>query len=226
MTRQFLATSVSETIGRRIVDGELPPGRGMTLEGIEAEFEISRSVAREAVKILESLHLVHSRRRVGVEVLAETDWDVLAPRVIEWRLAGPGRSRQLTWISELRSGVEPVAARLASARARGRDCGDLTAAVVGMTSAAADLDMERYLAHDIDFHRILLTASGNPLIAAHEQVVEAVLTGRTRLLPFVPNPQAIALHRNVVDAVVSHDPQAAETAMRAIVAEAQQAMGA
>lgn len=226
MAREFLARSVSETLGRRIADGELPPGRVMTLDELEQEFGVSRSVAREAVKLLESVQMVGSRRRVGVQVLAPDRWDVMSPRVIEWHLAGPRRSEELTWISELRRGVEPTAALLAAGRADGQQCATLTGAVMGMAAAAADLDLERYLSHDIDFHRTLLAASGNPLIAAHEQVVEAVLTGRTRLLPFVPNPEAIALHRSVVDAVIGHDPAAAETAMGAIVAEAQEAMGA
>lgn len=226
MAVTFLARTVSDSLGRRIVDGELPEGLRLTLEGIESEFEVSRSVAREAVKILESLHLVRSRRRVGVEVLGSGDWDVMTPQVIGWHLSGDRRTAELTWISELRSGVEPVAARLASMRAEPQQCSTLTGAVMGMTAAASDPDLDSYLAHDVTFHRTLLLASGNPLIAAHAGVVEAVLRGRTNLLPFVPNPAAIALHRDVVDAIVSHRAEDAEQAMRGIVAEAQEAMGA
>lgn len=226
MAQEYLAGTVSGELGQRIVDGSLEAGRAMTLEAIERDFEVSRSVAREAVKVLESLHLVRSRRRVGVEVRPQADWDVLAPRVIEWHLSGPGRAAELTWISELRSGVEPIAARLACARASGDQCSALTGAVMGMAGAASGPDLEAYLGHDVVFHRTLLHASGNPLIAAHAGVVEAVLRGRTNLLPFVPNPAAIALHRDVVDAVLAHDGAAAETAMRGIVAEAQEAMGA
>ncbi|ALN16338.1 FadR/GntR family transcriptional regulator [Acidipropionibacterium acidipropionici] len=226
MAVTFLARTVSDELGRRIVDEELPAGRRMTLEAIESEFEVSRSVAREAVKILESLHMVRSRRRVGIEVLDAASWDVLAPRVIDWHLSGRRRAEELTWISELRSGVEPIAARLASTRADPHQCAELTGAVMGMAAAASGPDLESYLGHDIVFHRTLLLASGNPLIAEHAEVVEAVLRGRTNLLLFVPNPAAIALHREVVDAVIGHRGEDAEEAMRQIVAEAQEAMGA
>ncbi len=52
-------------------------------------FEVSRSVMREAVRVLESMHLVESRRRVGVTVLPECEWNVYDPQVIRWRLPAP-----------------------------------------------------------------------------------------------------------------------------------------
>lgn len=88
------------------------------------------------------------------------------------------------------------------------------------TSRAADTDA--YLAHDSDFHRTLLTASGNPpLLRAMSQIVVEVLEGRTRhsLMPHVAETEAIRLHGVVASSIQMGDADAAEAAMRAIVSE-------
>ena len=50
--------------------GALPPGSRLTLEGLQQEYGISRTVARDTMKVLESMNLVYSRRRVGIVVQA------------------------------------------------------------------------------------------------------------------------------------------------------------
>lgn len=224
MAQEYLAVGVADALGSRIVNGEVGPGRALRLEDVELEFGVSRSVAREAAKILESFNLVRARRRVGLLVQAPDQWDVMAPRVIGWHLDGPHRMAEMAWISELRSAVEPLAARLAAERATVEQCHVLGAAVTGMVVSAGAHEMEDYLRHDVVFHTTLLAAARNPLVAAQGKVVTAVLEGRTALMPFDPNPQAVALHRRVADAVSAHDGAAAEQAMRAIVAEALDAM--
>ena len=52
----------------------------LTLDGIDHEYAVSRSVAREAIRVLESMGMVASRRRVGVTVLPGSRWNVFDPR--------------------------------------------------------------------------------------------------------------------------------------------------
>lgn len=148
--------------------------------------------------------------------------------MIRWRLAGPDRARQLRSLSELRDGVEPVAAALAAVHARPEHIGQLTAAVIGMSVTGRQGDLEAYLGHDTAFHCALLAASGNDMFAALASVVGEVLAGRTHhdLMPAHPEPSAIRLHADVAQAVASGDASGAERAMRAIVDEAQRAMEA
>ncbi|MGH1525266.1 FadR/GntR family transcriptional regulator [Leifsonia sp. L25] len=102
-----------ESVGRGIVTGAIAPGSVLTPEGLG----ISRTVLRECIRVLEALGLVQARRRRGTVVQPDTEWRVLDPRVIAWRLAGPDRLAALGTLSELRLAIEPVAARLASTRA-------------------------------------------------------------------------------------------------------------
>jgi DNA-binding FadR family transcriptional regulator len=166
-------------IGPDLVEGVLVPGQVLRIDGLEARYGVSRTVIREVAKVLESLQIVSSRRRVGVRVRPRREWNLFDPRIIRWRLDGPGHTEQLRLLSELRHGIEPVAAQLAARHATPEQCGKLTGAVIGMTVTGMTGDLEAYLAHDVTFHQVLLEASGNEMFAALAPVAAEVLTGRT-----------------------------------------------
>lgn len=221
-----LHEQVLATLGPRVVAGDLPAGAVIRIEDLAQEHAVSRTVARDVIKVLESLQVVTSRRRVGVTVRPRAEWNVFDPRLIRWRLAGPDRAGQLRSLNQLRHGVEPIAASLAAAHATPEQCGQLTAAVIGMSVTGRRGDLHAYLEHDTAFHCTLLAASGNDMFAGLASVVSEVLAGRTHhdLMPATPEPAAIRLHADVAEAVASGDSVAAERAMRDIVDEAQRAL--
>ncbi|MDP9870014.1 MULTISPECIES: FadR/GntR family transcriptional regulator [Streptosporangium] len=221
-----LHQSVLDKLGMLIASDGLSAGQVLTIEELELRFGVSRSVIRETIRVLESMGLVSSRRRVGVIVAPRARWNLFDPRIIRWRLAGEGRAEQLRSLGELRRGVEPVAAALAARYATPEQCGALTGAVMQMAVHGRSGDLEAYLAADILFHRTLLEASGNEMLGALTDVVAEVLSGRTHhhLMPAHPEPAAIRWHAEVAQAVQSGDAVAAERAMRDIVDEATRAM--
>lgn len=230
MTQRSAPTSVHdslvERVGAAIVHGDHAPGsRLVTADLAEGS---SRGAGREAVRVLESLGLVRARRKTGVEVQPPSEWNVFAPEVIRWRLAGPDRDGQLRELSQLRGAIEPLAARLAASRASDDQRRELVAAVMDMARTEHDADGAVYLAADVRFHRTLLSASGNPMFGALGSVVEAVLTGRTRheLMPHDANPLAVRWHQDVAFAVAGGRPEDAGEAMSRIVSEADDAMRA
>ncbi|MGV8966527.1 MAG: FadR/GntR family transcriptional regulator [Cellulomonas sp.] len=223
-----LHEQVLARLGPQLVSGELAAGSVLTIDELARQHGVSRTVARDVVKVLESLQLVTTRRRVGVTVRPRAEWNAFDPRLIRWQLDGPDRSRQLRSLGELRAGVEPIAAALAAVHANPEQCGQLTAAVIGMSITGRQGDLEAYLEHDRAFHCALLEASGNDMFAALASVVGEVLTGRTHhdLMPAHPEPAAIRLHGDIAEAVAAGDSPGAERAMRAIIDEAQQALAA
>lgn len=221
-----LHADLLDSLGRRIAAGELPEGAVLRTEELAAGSAVSRTIAREAVRVLESLGMVTSRRRVGVTVAPRAAWNVFAPMIIRWRLAGSDRTAQLRSLSELRAGFEPVAARYAADRATPEQCGLLTGAVMDMAVHGRSGDLDAYLDADVRFHRALLEAAGNEMFAALSGVVAEVLAGRTRhgLMPARPEQAAIRLHGDVAEAIRAGDADGAERAMTAIIGEAAAAM--
>lgn len=206
-------------LGRRISAGSIAPGTVLTLAGIEQEQGASRTVVREAVRVLESMGMVESRRRVGITVRPRELWDALDPQLIQWNLDGPFRQQQLEALAELRVAAEPMAARLAARRASAAQRAELRRLAerlveLGGRGLGAS---EPYLEADVAFHALLLAASGNPLLAVLERPVQAVLEGRTRLglTPAIPAEGTLEEHMRVALAVAAADQDAAEQHSRA-----------
>ncbi len=221
-----LHDALIEQWGSDIVAGRRPAFSRIASDQAAQELGVSRTVVREAVRVLESLGLVEIRQRVGITVQPPERWSPFDSRVLRWRLAGPDRMAYLRSLSELRSAVEPLAAGLAARRATPAQCGALAAAVIGMASTSRAANAEEYLRHDVEFHRTLLDSAGNPMLAGLGAVVVAVLEGRTEhaMMPAVADADALRLHGEVAAAVQRGDAQSAEAAMHAIVAEARDAM--
>lgn len=213
-----LHSRVLAELGRAIASGAYPPGTVLRIDELEARHGVSRTVVREAVRVLEAMRLVETRRRVGITVRRTEEWNVFDPAVIRWRLAGADRSRQLRSLTMLRTAVEPVAAGLAAAAATPGQCRELTVLSAEMAAAGRAADLEAYLVHDIAFHRVVLEASGNEMFARLGDVVAEVLTGRTEhhVVFTAPDPAAVTLHVKVAEAVRAGDARAAEDLMREV----------
>ncbi|GAA4088084.1 FadR/GntR family transcriptional regulator [Streptomyces hundungensis] len=219
-----LHTHVLESLGLAITAGEYPPGSVLRTDELAQRFDVSRTVVREVIRVLESMYLVESRRRVGVTVQPAEQWNVYDPQVIRWRLAGADRPRQLRSLTVLRSAVEPVAAGLAALRATPAQCADLTEQALGMVATSRGRQLEAYLVHDVAFHRIVLNASGNEMFARLGDVVAEVLAGRTHHQVMFPDPDpaAVTLHVRVAEAVRARDTAEAERLTREIAVGALQ----
>ncbi|WP_211658326.1 FadR/GntR family transcriptional regulator [Phytoactinopolyspora halophila] len=223
-----LHSAVLDTIGRQIVDGHFGEGDVLTLDWIQEHFGVSRTVARETMRILEWTGLVTSRRRVGIIVQPQTSWNVFDPRVIWWRLSGHGRNAQLRTLTELRTSIEPVAVNAAARNASAEQRERIHTLATAMREQGEAGNLDEFLELDIAFHTLLLNASDNEMFSALGDVVTVVLRGRVQLgfMPQHPVPLSLELHERVAQAVSSGHGEAAEAAMREILVEVRSAMAA
>lgn len=211
-----------DELGQLICAGGLTPGSSLTLEQIEERCGVSRSVARETVRVLESMRLVVSRRRVGVLVLPESEWNLFDPQVIRWLLNSSDRARLLASMVELRAAVEPEAARLAALRATSQQISELITLSGQLWAAGEQNDQELFLDLDVRFHALILALSGNALFTRLEASVGQVLVSRTEhgLVPDRPASVALQLHVDVAGAIQRRDADAAHALMRSILSTA------
>ncbi|WP_413600148.1 FCD domain-containing protein [Curtobacterium sp. Curtsp57] len=210
---------VLDELGSAIVRGDLPVGHGDSVEGFVARTGASRSIVREATRVLVSLGMLSAGRRVGLRVLPAEQWDVIDPHVVRWRLDGPDRAVALAELRALRRAVEPAAAAAAArAVASGtHDRSDLEALLASaerLASAAGAADPAPILPADRAFHGRLLALSGNAMFARLQRVVERALEERADV---EPDAHDVALHRTLADAVAAGDADRAAAAMREIV---------
>ena len=208
---------VLDELGTAVTGGTLEPGHTVSIDGLVGRTQASRSIVREAVRVLVGLGLLAARRRVGVTVQPETEWDVLDPRVIGWRLAGPDRAAALADLRALRRAVEPAAAAAAAERvsARATDGREaLLAAAERLTTATGPGDAATFLQADRDLHRAVLDLSGNTLFVRLGRVLGRALDERAGI---GPDAHDVRLHVDLVRAVVAGDARGAAAAMQEIV---------
>ncbi|WP_406342068.1 FadR/GntR family transcriptional regulator [Streptomyces sp. NBC_00648] len=208
-----------QQLGQMIVSGDLGADRPLVPEEIGQRFEVSRTVVRESLRVLEAKGLVSARPNVGTRVRPVSDWNLLDPDIIEWRAFGPQRDDQRRELSELRWTIEPLAARLAAGHGREdlqQRLGDM---VEIMGHSLSQGDVITCSRADAEFHSLLIQAAGNRMLEHLSGIVGSALqvsggpiTGCDR-----PSEAALTHHARIVDALANADGTAAETAMRQLL---------
>jgi GntR family galactonate operon transcriptional repressor len=212
--RRGLHGAVVHGVGVRILRGDLAPGDPLPTEDeLSGELAVSRTVLREAIKVLAAKRLVESRPKTGTRVRPRSDWNVLDPDVLAWRVEAGPDSDFLGQALEVRRMIEPAAARLAAERATDEQIAALYGAYEAMAAAGDDLDA--FMEPDLRFHRLLLEACRNELLEHMNEIFTAIL--RT-IFSYSSSssreyPRAARRHRAIVEAIESRDPDAAEQAV-------------
>ncbi|MGI5472664.1 FadR/GntR family transcriptional regulator [Streptomyces sp. CA-132043] len=222
MELQGLHGQVVDLIGRSLAADEIRAGEVLRLEDVQERYGVSRTVARESVRVLESKRVVTSRPRVGITVRPLAEWNLYDPQIIRWRLASPRRAAQLRELAELRAAVEPSAAALAASGAAPAVRDELTGHARAMADAARTGDRAAFVAADAAFHRALLTASGNGMFAQLAEVTEELFVSRRELELMPPDldTAAVRRHQEVAEAVAEGRAADAAQAVVRIVDEA------
>jgi DNA-binding FadR family transcriptional regulator len=156
-----------QQLGQMIVAGELGADRPLVPEEIGQRFEVSRTVVRESLRVLEAKGLVSARPNVGTRIRPVHEWNLLDPDVIEWRALGPLRTQQARELVELRLSFEPLAARLVAGRHAELPEGTrarLTELAEILAEASTVGDLPGYHRADAELHALLLRATENRML--------------------------------------------------------------
>jgi GntR family transcriptional regulator, galactonate operon transcriptional repressor len=209
---------VVDELGGRIVRGEFGPDAVLPVEdSLAGQFGVSRTVVREAIKVLVHKGLLEVRTRTGTRALPSAAWNNLDPDILRWRFASGLDARFLSDVTELRQMVEPAAAELAAARATPAALRAIEDALHEMMTA---VEVDTHIASDLHFHSCILEAAGNELLLGLRHGMEGTWNSAIRLLSTQSKKdrvRALALHKAVADAIVAGKPEAARAAMHDLV---------
>jgi DNA-binding FadR family transcriptional regulator len=214
-----LTYALLDSVGKAIVVGAYDAKHFPTEADLSRQFAVSRSVTREAVKMLTAKGLLAARPRKGTSVQPPRAWNLFDPDVLRWMLERKFSLDLLRQFNELRIAIEPTAAALAALAA---DEARITAIRAGyQRMVVAEAGGDDVLEADIAFHMAVLEASANPFYAQLGDVVSTALRTSIRFTNrFKGRTANLPKHLAVLTAIEAHDPQAAQAAMRALIEEA------
>lgn len=211
-----LTYGMLDSLGRAIVIGRFKERSFPTEAELAKSHGVSRSVTREAMKMLAAKGLVSARPRQGTVVRPSAHWNLFDPDVLRWLLERRFSVDLLRQFTQLRIAIEPEAAALAARFGEDADHAKIAAGLARM--AAAERGDDDALKADLAFHAAVLDASKNPFYVQFRGVVATALGTSIRFTNRIKGHSAsLAEHGAVADAIVERDPDAARLAMRQLI---------
>jgi DNA-binding FadR family transcriptional regulator len=220
MKRESATWRLTRVLGTEIVSGIHRPGDPFPIEhALSQTHDLSRSVVREAIKILAAKRLIVSRPKIGIRVRPRADWNMFDPDVLEWIGGMELDDVFLLELLQMRCAVEPEAAALAALTPDSPGVAALGTAFDRMVAASNGLDDP--LESDVAFHRALLDASGNRMFAQLGNLVSAVLRAGIRYTNRVAGRRIGRLddHEKLLIAIRSGNSDLARHASRTMLEE-------
>jgi DNA-binding FadR family transcriptional regulator len=209
--------AVAEAIGMRIVRGDYLPGTVLPNEAQWAvDFNVGRSVIREAIKILMAKGLLTSRPKVGSRVEPKEYWNLLDRDVLAWWSASPDSEMVLRSLQQFRRIIEPEAAALAAERRSDAEMAAISEACRDMATATSLSD--RTFA-DMRFHLGILKAAGNELLVPLGGLIDSALRNLFMLITREAGDihYAQTLHDSINKAIADRKPNAARRAVHKLL---------
>jgi DNA-binding GntR family transcriptional regulator len=196
---------VYRSLKEQIISGDLAPDVRLIELAIAAEFNVSRTPVREALKRLAVENLVLADPARGMVVHAPD-------------------AREIEDVFIVREALDALAARLAAHRITPSELGRLRVVVDSMEDAISTGRREQVVVANTHFHDVIYAAAGNEMLERLGRDLREFVR-RFTTLPFASPDRVdhvLVEHRAIVAALEAHDPEAAEAASRRHLAAARE----
>jgi GntR family transcriptional repressor for pyruvate dehydrogenase complex len=199
----------------------LRPGDRLPAErDLALQIGVSRPTVRAGLRALAAMGVVRSRHGSGTYI--PDGPPMLGSEPLSFLAALHGFTREEMY--EARRIMEVGAAGLAAERATPEQLAALAEEVASLFASMPD--PQRFLVHDINFHRTLAAASGNHIVASIVEMVSALYYERRRQTAARASDRdlrdAAEMHRRIYQAVRAKDAEAARQAMHEHLQQASQ----
>jgi DNA-binding GntR family transcriptional regulator len=183
----------------RILDGTYQPGERLVELTIANELKTSQAPVREALRYLEAMRVVETETYKGTRVRSIT-------------------AKELEESSTVRATLEELGGQLAGTKMKD-NVGELEAESALFLQAAADRDVKKYSAHDIQFHRLIMIAADNSLLLSIWESVVLETRFRKTLKSIGENQLGEFGHAHlpVIEALRKGDGKAAGTLLKNLI---------
>jgi DNA-binding FadR family transcriptional regulator len=197
----------------RIVAGEFPDRQAPSESEICQEFGVSRSVARESLRILASLDIVQIAQGRRVTIRPPEEWDYLSAMLAEW-LPEPHVQQLLRELHGMRLLLEPELAAMAADGVAAGALAELRVLLERMSGLENVPD--EYLQADLAFHMEICRAAQNRVLDRIMFSARWLLTASRKVTNEGPDSlhSATRDHRRIFAAIEAGDPARARRAMR------------
>lgn len=222
--REPLHHQVTRAIALRILRGALTGSGDSTTEGeLCREFGVSRTVVREAVKVLSAKGLLEVRAKTGIRVRPRSDWNLLDPSLLTWQAEVGVDDTFVRNLCHVRLILEPPTAAAAAIEATDEERQQILDALHQMEEGTDDF--AKFSEGDSIFHQSISRATHNDLLIQVNRIVfDALRVPRSLHRDRHGHEKAVAaldLHRDVAEAIARRDSLEAHQAMIRLIKRAE-----
>lgn len=202
---------VAESLKSWILENDLQPGDRLPSEQqLSEELGVARHTLREGVKRLSQLGIVGSRVGSGLYI-SEVNFDNVAEYMLFLKRRG---YISLKDIYSVRTTLECGVAREAAVQIDGAHIALLRDRIAKMDQCCENDDFKSYVLQDISFHMELADSTGNHLFSGIISALRQVFADHMSSLDSATAHNSQHQHKEILEAVISHDPDLAEQKMK------------
>ncbi|MGC2111208.1 MAG: FadR/GntR family transcriptional regulator [Candidatus Korobacteraceae bacterium] len=180
---------------------------------------VSRSILREAVKVLEDKGMVEVRPRSGTRSRPRAQWNQLDPDILAWQSNLKPDPRFLHDLCEVRLAIEPIASGFAALRASDEEIVLIRQCLGRRLQIVASQDLDAAVEADLQYHTAVIAASHNPLFLQLNTTIRDPFRVALSYTLLLPASVALELeqYRKLTEAIEARNPLAARRSAEEIV---------
>lgn len=212
MSNKSAASLLAAALRDEILTNRYPPGaRLYTQRDLQRRSGYSLSVVREALQLLQASGLVTVRQGAKGGVLARQTSHEIITQSLSALIASNNVPHQLVF--ESREELEGICAVMAARNATTEHIAELEESIERAQSLTGD--PVKFSLENVTFHRVISSATGNPVIIAVSAALSDLFFAGTARVIYSPTALAstIRAHTRIAATIKNADPDAARIAM-------------